>query len=175
MRAICSACAGEWLRLGPQRCKLTRNARALGIRHLMPTDKPPSRMAVFCRDSGGAFRTVDASPTRSREARRACPPTNDVSSEFDVEQLFRLLPEDVVAIRDRFRADRRLGSALQARQLRIERDNLKEKLANTTGQLKRIGKQFDALSRQLSHGQQAVSASVRPLSSATNRTKNNKA
>jgi len=95
--------------------------------------------------------------------------------EFDVKQLSRLLPEDVVAIRDRFCADRRLGSALQARQLRIERDNLKEKLANTTGQLKRIGKQFDALSRQLSHGQQAVSASVRPLSSATNRTKNNKA
>jgi TnpA family transposase len=34
-------------------------------------------------------------------------------SEFDVEQFFRLLPDDVVAIRDRFRADRRLGPALQ--------------------------------------------------------------
>ena len=34
-------------------------------------------------------------------------------SEFDVEQFFRLMPEDVVAIRDRFRADRRLGPALQ--------------------------------------------------------------
>ena len=27
-------------------------------------------------------------------------------SEFDVEQFFRLLPDDVVAIRDRFRSDR---------------------------------------------------------------------
>ena len=34
-------------------------------------------------------------------------------SEFDVEQFFRLLPADVIAIRDRFRADRRLGPALQ--------------------------------------------------------------
>jgi TnpA family transposase len=34
-------------------------------------------------------------------------------SEFDVEQFFSLLPDDVVAIRDRFRADRRLGPALQ--------------------------------------------------------------
>jgi TnpA family transposase len=34
-------------------------------------------------------------------------------SEFDVEQFFRLLPDDVLAIRDRFRADRRLGPALQ--------------------------------------------------------------
>ena len=93
-------------------------------------------------------------------------------SEFDVEQFFKLLPEDVVAIRDRFRAYRRLGPALQARQLRIERDNLKEKLANTAGQLERIGKQFDALSRQLNNGQQAVSASVRPLPSATNSTQN---
>ena len=34
-------------------------------------------------------------------------------SEFDVEQFFRLLPADIIAIRDRFRADRRLGPALQ--------------------------------------------------------------
>ena len=34
-------------------------------------------------------------------------------SEFDVEHFFRLLPDDVTAIRERFRADRRLGPALQ--------------------------------------------------------------
>jgi len=34
-------------------------------------------------------------------------------SEFDVEHFFRLLPNDVLAIRDRFRGDRRLGPALQ--------------------------------------------------------------
>ena len=62
--------------------------------------------------------------------------------------------------------------AVEAGQLRIERNHLKEMLTNTTGQWERIGKQFDALSQQLSHGQKAVSASVRPLSSATNRTKN---
>ncbi len=65
--------------------------------------------------------------------------------------------------------------AAEAGQLRIERDNLKEKLANTMGQLEGVGKQFDALSRQLSQGQKAVSASVRPRPSATNSTKNNKA
>lgn len=34
-------------------------------------------------------------------------------SEFDVEQSFRLSRADIAAIRDRFRADRRLGAALQ--------------------------------------------------------------
>ena len=34
-------------------------------------------------------------------------------SDFDVEHFFRLLPDDVTAIRERFRADRRLGPALQ--------------------------------------------------------------
>ena len=39
-------------------------------------------------------------------------------SDFDVEQFFRLLPDDVVAIRERFRADRRLGPAMQLLSLR---------------------------------------------------------
>lgn len=34
-------------------------------------------------------------------------------SDFDVEQSFRLSQADVSAIRERFRADRRLGVALQ--------------------------------------------------------------
>jgi hypothetical protein len=34
-------------------------------------------------------------------------------SDFDVEQSFRIITADVAAIRERFRADRRLGVALQ--------------------------------------------------------------
>jgi hypothetical protein len=40
-------------------------------------------------------------------------------SEFDVEQFFELTPADVLAIKGRFRADRRLGPALQLVFLRV--------------------------------------------------------
>lgn len=67
------------------------------------------------------------------------------------------------------------AAAAEAGQLRMERDGLKEKLANTTGQLEGITKQFDALSRQLSQGQKAVLRGARPQPTATNSTKNIKA
>lgn len=63
----------------------------------------------------------------------------------------------------------------EAGQLRTERDSLKEKLANTTGQLEGITKQFDALSRQLSQGPSAVLGGARLRPTATNSTKNTKA
>lgn len=62
-----------------------------------------------------------------------------------------------------------------ADQLRAERDSLKERLANTTGQLEGITKQFDALSRQLSQGPRAVLGGARLRPTATNSTKNIKA
>ena len=34
-------------------------------------------------------------------------------SDFDVEQFFQLAPEEADALRERFRADQRLGAALQ--------------------------------------------------------------
>ncbi len=64
------------------------------------------------------------------------------------------------------------AAAAEAGQLRMERDSLKEKFANTTGQLEGITKQFDALSRQLSRGQKTVLAGARPQPTATNSTKN---
>lgn len=63
----------------------------------------------------------------------------------------------------------------EAGRLRTERDSLKEKLANTTGQLDGITKQFDALSRQLSQGPRAVLGGARLRPTATNSTKNIKA
>ncbi len=63
----------------------------------------------------------------------------------------------------------------EAGQLRAERDSLKEKLANTTGQLEGITKQFDALSRQLTQGPRAFLGGARLRPNATNSTKNIKA
>ena len=65
--------------------------------------------------------------------------------------------------------------AAEASQLRNERDELKMKLANTTGQLEAISQQFEALSRQLSRGQKTVLVGANPRPTATNSTKNNKA
>ena len=63
----------------------------------------------------------------------------------------------------------------EAGHLRAERDSLKEKLANTTGQLEGIVRQFDALSQQLSQGPRANLSGARLRPTATNRTKNIKA
>ena len=108
-------------------------------------------------------------------------------SDFDVEQFFRLLPEDVVAIRERFRADRRLGPALQLLFLRASGRPLDrfaavpkalqraDKLANTTGPLQAVSKQCDVLSRLIGQRPSKRLSTVRSGSSATNRTKNSNA
>ena len=62
--------------------------------------------------------------------------------------------------------------AAEAGQLRIERDNLKEKLANTTGQLQAMSKQVEALSRHVGQARKAPPTGRRSSPSATNNTKN---
>ena len=67
------------------------------------------------------------------------------------------------------------SATADANQMRSERDVLREKVANTTGQLEALSKQFDGLSRHLSQARKASQPVVRSGSSATNNTKNNKA
>lgn len=69
----------------------------------------------------------------------------------------------------------RMAADEDANRLRSERELLKDKLANATGQAQAMSKQVEALSRHLSQGGKAAPAASQSTVSATNSTKNNKA